>query len=121
MSRCWKMAVMRYLPHCFGFWCWARRGAILYRFANTLDAMWGYKTDRYRQFGWAAARIDDILNWLPARLTALSYALMGSFSTGVKCSRQQGGETDSPNAGFVMAAGAGALKITMGGAANYQG
>jgi len=96
-------------------------GAILYRFANTLDAMWGYKTDRYRQFGWAAARIDDILNWLPARLTALSYALMGSFSTGVKCSRQQGGETDSPNAGFVMAAGAGALKITMGGAANYQG
>ncbi len=46
---------------------------------------------------------------------------MGSFSTGVKCSRQQGGETDSPNAGFVMAAGAGALKITMGGAANYQG
>lgn len=96
-------------------------GAILYRFANTLDAMWGYKTDRYRQFGWAAARIDDILNWLPARLTALSYALMGSFSTAIKCSREQGGETDSPNAGYVMAAGAGALKITMGGSANYQG
>ena len=62
-------------------------GAILYRFSNTLDAMWGYKTDRYRQFGWAAARIDDILNWLPARLTALSYGLMGRFSTGIKCSR----------------------------------
>ena len=43
-------------------------GAILYRGANTLDAMWGYKTDRYRTFGWAAARIDDVINWLPSTL-----------------------------------------------------
>ena len=96
-------------------------GAILYRGANTLDAMWGYKTDRYRRFGWAAARIDDVLNWLPARLTALSYALMGNFSRGLKCARQQGGLTDSPNAGYVMTAGAGALGISMGGAAIYHG
>jgi adenosylcobinamide-phosphate synthase len=96
-------------------------GAILYRGANTLDAMWGYKTDRYRRFGWAAARIDDVLNWLPARLTAVSYGLVGNFSSGLKCARQQGGLTDSPNAGYVMAAGAGALGISMGGAAIYHG
>jgi len=96
-------------------------GAILYRGANTLDAMWGYKIDRYGRFGWAAARIDDVLNWLPARLTALSYGLVGNFSSGLKCARQQGGLTDSPNAGYVMAAGAGALKISMGGAAIYHG
>ena len=96
-------------------------GAILYRGANTLDAMWGYKTDRYRSFGWAAARIDDVLNWLPARLTALSYSLVGNFSSGLKCARQQGGLTDSPNAGYVMAAGAGTLGISMGGAAIYHG
>lgn len=96
-------------------------GAILYRGANTLDAMWGYKTDRYRRFGWAAARIDDVLNWLPACLTALSYSLVGNFSSGLKCARQQGGLTDSPNAGYVMAAGAGALGVSMGGAAIYHG
>jgi adenosylcobinamide-phosphate synthase len=96
-------------------------GAILYRFSNTLDAMWGYKTDRFYRFGWAAARIDDGLNWFPARLTALSYALSGNFSKGIQCSREQGSACESPNAGYVMAAGAGALNITLGGAASYHG
>ena len=105
----------------FWFFLLGAPGAILYRGANTLDAMWGYKTDRYRRFGWAAARIDDVLNWLPARLTAVSYGLVGNFSSGLKCARQQGGLTDSPNAGYVMAAGAGALGISMGGAAIYHG
>ena len=105
----------------FWFFLLGAPGAILYRGANTLDAMWGYKTDRYRTFGWAAARIDDVINWLPARLTALSYGLVGNFSGGLKCARQQGGLTDSPNAGYVMAAGAGALEISIGGAAIYHG
>ena len=105
----------------FWFFLLGAPGAILYRGANTLDAMWGYKTDRYRRFGWAAARIDDVLNWLPARLTAFSYGLVGNFSSGLKCARQQGGLTDSPNAGYVMAAGAGALEISIGGAAIYHG
>ena len=96
-------------------------GTLLFRFTNTLDAMWGYKNNRYRQFGWAAARADDILNWLPARLAALSYALVGNFSKSIKCSCEQGSKTDSPNAGYVMAAGAGALGITIGGAAYYHG
>jgi adenosylcobinamide-phosphate synthase len=96
-------------------------GAILYRLANTLDAMWGYRNDQYRYFGWAAARFDDLLNYLPARLTALTYALVGKTQQALLCWRTQAPAWDSPNAGPVMAAGAGALGIGIGGAACYRG
>lgn len=96
-------------------------GAVLFRLANTLDAMWGYKTERFLHFGWAAARIDDGLNYVPSRLTALSYALFGSTRRALTCWRQQAPVWESPNAGPVMASGAGSLGLALGGAAIYHG
>jgi adenosylcobinamide-phosphate synthase len=96
-------------------------GALLLRLANTLDAMWGYKNPRFFHFGWAAARLDDALNWIPARLTALTYALLGSPARALSCWKNQARGWKSPNAGAVMAAGAGSLGVSLGGAAIYEG
>lgn len=100
--------------------------AMLYKAANTLDSMVGYLDDRYREFGWAAARLDDLLNLLPARLTGLLMVL-ASFPVGLngwaalKVVLRDARKPSSPNAGFPEAAAAGALGVQLGGPAVYFG
>lgn len=97
-------------------------GALMHRLTNTLDGMWGYRNDRFEYFGKAAARCDDLLGYLPARLTALSYALVSKNTCKtLVVAWKQGRKHGSPNAGIVMAAGAAGLGIRLGGSASYQG
>lgn len=96
-------------------------GVILYRLSNTLDAMWGYRNGRYHAFGWFAARVDDVLNWVPARLAALTYALMGQTRNALYCWKTQAKSWKGINPGVVMASGAGAMGLTLGGLAQYHG
>jgi adenosylcobinamide-phosphate synthase len=100
--------------------------ALLYKAVNTLDSMIGYRDDRYRALGWAAARLDDLANLLPARLTGLLMVLAaGPLGLNpwraLKIMVRDARKTASPNAGFPEAAVAGALGIQLGGAATYFG
>ncbi len=96
--------------------------ALSHRLINTLDGMWGYRNVRFEYFGKSAARCDDLLGYIPARLTALSYAIVGKYTRhALGCAWRQGRQHDSPNAGLVMAAGSGALGVRLGGGATYQG
>ena len=97
-------------------------GAAAYRAANTLDAMVGHRCDRYRQFGWAAARLDDVLTWPAARLGAgLAVVLAGAGSrrSSWTALRRYGRAHPSPNSGRMEAAFAGALGVGLGGRNRY--
>jgi adenosylcobinamide-phosphate synthase len=100
--------------------------ALSYRAVNTLDAMVGHRSDRYRRFGWASARCDDLLNWIPARLTVILVAAAAAL-TGAdgghawRIARRDGSHHPSPNSGWAEAAMAGALHVQLGGVNWYQG
>jgi adenosylcobinamide-phosphate synthase len=99
-------------------------GALVYRAINTLDAMIGYRSPRYARFGWAAARLDDLANYVPARFTAalvvVCSPLVGGSPTGaLRAWRRDAARHPSPNAGVVEAAFAGALGVRLGGPTRY--
>lgn len=101
-------------------------GLYLYKAANTMDSMVGYKNYRYGKFGKVAARADDVLNFLPARLTALLMVLaaylLGLSAPGAwRIVRRDAGQASSPNAGWPEAAMAGALGVRLGGPSTYFG
>ena len=108
---------------------WAAVGgvpAVLgYRGINTLDAMIGHRSPRYRRFGWAAARLDDLANLVAARATAALVVICaplvgGSPSGAVRAWRRDAARHPSPNAGVVEAAFAGALGVRLGGPTHYH-
>jgi adenosylcobinamide-phosphate synthase len=86
-------------------------GAVLQRLACILDKLWGHRYERFVEFGWAAARLDDLLQWVPARITALSYAIMGSFEEALLCWRRQMGIWSDINSGPLLASGFGAMHM----------
>lgn len=100
--------------------------AILYKTINTLDSMVGYLTERYRELGWAAAKMDDLVNWIPARITA-ALMILAAFPLGLngfnalRITLRDARKHRSPNAGWPEAAAAGALSIQLGGPAVYFG
>lgn len=101
-------------------------GMAVYKSINTLDSMVGYRDERYREFGWASARMDDLANFLPARITAMliwiaallpGYSVRRSMAITIRDARSQ----PSPNSGYPEAAAAGALGVQLGGLNFYRG
>lgn len=100
-------------------------GVLAYRGINTLDSMIGHRSSRYARFGWAAARLDDAANYLPARMTAALVVVCaplvsGSPSGALRAWRRDAARHPSPNAGVVEAAFAGALGVRLGGPTQYR-
>ena len=102
-------------------------GIFVYKTANTLDSMIGHRSPKYLYFGWAAARLDDLLNWIPARLTGVIICLAAlalpsaQGGTGLRLMWRDARKHRSPNAGWPEAAAAGALGLALGGPRRYGG
>ncbi len=96
-------------------------GLWAFKAASTLDSMVGHHETPWTHFGWASARLDDCLNWVPARITALLIAISSGSWRAVRHAMRDGGKTLSPNAGVVEAAFAGALGVQLGGTNLYDG
>ena len=96
-------------------------GLLIYKTINTADAMVGYRTPRHEEFGWASARLDDVLNWIPARLTALLFVLVTGSWASVRVILRDAKLHRSPNAGWPEAAMAVALNVALSGPRSYDG
>ena len=100
--------------------------AVLYRAANTMDSMLGYKNEKYLYFGRAAARLDDVLSYIPARITGLLFVVSAGFlgfdvRHALAVMRRDAAKHPSPNGGYAEASMAGALHIRLGGFNTYFG
>lgn len=96
-------------------------GILIYKIVNTADSMIGYRNDRYLAFGWAAARLDDVLNLIPARLTGLMIALLTGQLRQWPAIARDARQHRSPNAGWPEAAMARALDLALAGPRSYDG
>ena len=96
-------------------------GMLTYKMVNTLDSMIGYRNERYKDFGCFAARLDDVANYLPARLTAMLMVLASGRISLIKFVWKYGNQHASPNSGYPEAALAGILDCRFGGPHNYFG
>jgi adenosylcobinamide-phosphate synthase len=101
-------------------------GMAAYKAVNTLDSMVGYKNDLYRELGWASARLDDLLNYVPARLSAaliwIASGVLGmDVRRSVRVTLRDASNQPSPNSGWPEAAFAGALGVQLGGVNHYRG
>lgn len=113
----------------FWFFIGGVPAAMTYRAINTLDSMVGYKNARFAQFGWASARTDDVVNWVPARLTAISMGLASILRSEFRARLRQAimivfrdaPKHPSPNSGWPEAMTAGLLGVALGGRNTYQG
>lgn len=105
------------------FWyaIWGVPGMMAYKMVNTLDSMIGYKNERYRAFGCVAARIDDIANYLPARITAFLMVVVSGRMSLLLFVKRFGSKHASPNSGYPEAALAGILDCRFGGTHDYFG
>ena len=96
-------------------------GILAYKVINTADSMIGYRTEKYEDFGWAAARLDDVLNWIPARLTALLILISSRMFARWGAMRDDARLHRSPNAGWPEAAMARVLNVALAGPRSYEG
>ena len=96
-------------------------GILLYKITNTADSMIGYRNDRYEDFGWAAAKFDDVLNWIPARLTAGLFAVVGGSVSEFRAIIADARKHRSPNAGWPEAALSRSLNVALAGPRSYDG
>lgn len=96
-------------------------GIAAYKAINTLDSMVGYRTPKYERFGKISARLDDAANFIPSRITALLIAAVSLSANSLKSAVKDGGGHESPNAGYSIAAMAGAIGVRLGGATSYHG